>query len=191
MSLRFASPYHLPLTTYRFQLLSMRQLSFDKKQWEILREVCEQGYPKEVCGLLFGRPQSGNGLEKRVEKIAVLENVLDGKHSKRLNELMEAGVISINKERALKGGCFEFVIDPKEHYEKISQAMKDGLDQIGLFHSHPDHPAAPSATDAAQPFLAGWSNVIAAVHGGKFKEAKSWFREIEQASFQEEKILVQ
>ena len=36
------------------------------------------------------------------------------------------------------------------------------------------NPACPSATDASQPMLAGWINIIAAVHGGTFKEAKAW-----------------
>lgn len=124
-------------------------------------------------------------------KIEVLENVLDGKHQQRLMELIEAEAISINKERALRGGNFEFVIDPREQFQKLSKAQSAGYDHIGIFHSHPDHPAEPSVTDAAQPFLAGWSNIIVAVHGGKFKEARSWFRETDGASFQEEKIIVE
>src|SRR5688572_31717494 len=34
-----------------------------------------------------------------------------------------------------------------------------------LFRSN--YPPRPSATDEAQPMLAGWINVIASVHGGK------------------------
>ena len=170
----------------------MKALIFDKTEWEKLKAVCERGYPKEVCGLLFGKPGgNGNAEDNKVVKIEALENVLDGKHSLRLEELMKVGAVSINAERAGKGGYFEFLIDPREHYEKTAKASAEGLDQIGVFHSHPDHPAVPSPTDASQPYLAGWSNIIVAVHRGKFNEARSWTREKEDSSFQEEKILVE
>ncbi len=169
----------------------MSQVLFEPSQWQFLCKVCEEGYPKEVCGLLFGRSENPSKSEVRVDRVEVLANILNGKHMKRLTELLEAGAVSINKERALKGGNYEFLIDPQEHYEKISKAMKDGFDQVGVFHSHPDHPAEPSPTDASQPFLVGWSNIIVAVHEGKFKEARSWIREAEDSPFKEEKIFVQ
>lgn len=160
----------------------------------MLKTVCEKGYPKEVCGLLFSRIQAssgnGNDAEVRIEKIDALENILDGKHQKRLEELTRAGAVMITEDRASKGGFYEFAIDPSEHYRKTSQAFSEGLDQVGLFHSHPDHPAVPSATDASQPLLAGWSNIIVAVHQGRFKEARSWTRDGEESAFQEERILV-
>ena len=163
----------------------MSELLFDKAEWEKLKKVCEQGYPREVCGLLFGKPG-----ENKVLKIEVLQNVLLEKHAQRLKELLSAGAVALPKERLAGGGAFEFLIDPSEHYGKISEAAKNGLDQIGLFHSHPDHPARPSATDASQPFLSGWANIIVAVHQGKFKEARSWFRKTEGNSFQEQSILL-
>lgn len=169
----------------------MRKLIFDKKEWGKLQKVCEEGYPKEVCGLILGKVDISSDSQKKVARIECLENILNGKHPQRLAELVRAEAISISKERAVQGGNFEFVIDPQEHYEKVLKAQSEGLDQIGIFHSHPDHPAMPSATDASQPFLAGWSNIIVAVHKGKFKEARSWFREIEDSTFQEENIFVE
>ncbi len=170
----------------------MRTLFFNDEPWKKLKKVCEAGYPREVCGLLFGKISSnGHGHGPRVEKAEVLENILEEKHRKRLLELIEVGTVTIPKERALKGGFFEFLVDPKEHYQKISDALKEGLDQIGLFHSHPDHPPKPSPTDASQPFLVGWSNIIVAVDKGKFSEARSWYRDSEDSPFQEEEIFVQ
>lgn len=169
----------------------MKTLIFEKKEWMKLQEICVRGYPKEVCGLLFGRSGNGEESENRVVKVQLLENILNGRHPERMDELIRMNAISLNKERALSGGNYEFMIDPQEHYKKITEAERKGLDQIGLFHSHPDHPAVPSATDASQPFLAGWSNVIVAIHQGKFKEAQSWFREKENSAFQKEKILVE
>lgn len=159
---------------------------FDKKAWENLKKVCEGGYPKEVCGLLFAK-DGGN----KVAKIETLANVLDEKHAVRLEALVKVGAVSLPKERMGRGGAFEFVIDPEEHYRKTSQAAKEGYDQIGVFHSHPDHPPRPSETDTAQPLLSGWSNIIVAVDGGKFREARSWLRDSEDTPFQEQTILVE
>lgn len=164
----------------------MKTLLFCKDAFRKLQEICERGYPKEVCGLLFSETK-----QKKISRIEPLENILDGTHSKRLEELLQVGAISISRERSLKGGNFEFVIDPAEHYKKVYELQKIGLDQVGVFHSHPDHPAIPSPTDVSQPFLAGWSNLIVAVHKGQFKEMRSWIRERENSTFQEEKILIE
>ena len=167
----------------------MRELVFDRKEWEGLLQASEAGYPREVCGLLFG-PPGENPESNRVTKIALLENILQEKHAGRLKELVARQAVALPEERMGRGGAYEFLIDPQEHFQKILEAQKEGLDQVGLFHSHPDHPARPSPTDQAQPFLSGWSNIIVAVDQGKFKEARSWFRKSEDASFQEETILI-
>ena len=145
----------------------------------------EAGYPKEVCGLLFGKDGDGP-----VTKVEILSNVLDEKHAARLEALKAAGAVNLPENRMGRGGAFEFLIDPEEHYRKVTAAQKEGLDQTGLFHSHPDHPAQPSATDAAQPMLSGWSNIIVAVHQGKFKEARAFVRETENSAFQPQEIVV-
>lgn len=166
-----------------------RKLIFDRKEWDKLKNLCEEGYPKEVCGLFFGSILKQE--TTKVTKVEALENILDEKHSNRLKELLTAGVVTLPKERIFKGGNYEFLVDPKEHFSKSSIAQKQGLDQVGLFHSHPDHPAKPSAIDASQPYLAGWSCVIVEIVQGKFKEACSWFREKEDSPFQQEEILVE
>ncbi len=164
----------------------MKNLIFDRAAWENLKKVCEAGYPKEVCGLLFGKDGG-----KKISRIEALSNVLEEKYAPRLKSLVQAGAVSLSQDRMGRGGAFEFVIDPEEHFKKVNEAGKEGLDQVGVFHSHPDHPAEPSTTDASQPMLSGWSNIIVAVHGGKFKEARSWVRDLEDDPFQEEKIIVE
>ena len=39
--------------------------------------------------------------------------------------------------------------------------------------------------------LAGWVNIIAAVHGGTFKEAKAWWREDDEMPFKEVQFIVE
>ena len=164
----------------------MRELIFEPLAWKNLKEVCEAGYPKEVCGLLLGK-EGGH----TVERIEVLNNILAEKSKSLLDKLFSTESVALPSERLGRGGAFEFLIDPGEYQKKLSMAqIFDGLDQIGIFHSHPDHPAEPSATDVSQPMLAGWSNIIVAVHRGKVAAVRSWFREDEGSAFQEERILL-
>ena len=149
------------------------------------------GYPREVCGIVLGRPQDQGSDFHRVARVEILSNILEAQHAARLESLVQAGLIALPKERLERSGAFEFAIDPQEHCQKILKAEREGLDQIGVFHSHPDHPAVPSATDAAQPFLSGWSNLIVSIHDGKFKAARSWYRKSEGDPFQEQKIFIE
>ena len=119
-------------------------ISFTPESWTSLKQLSEQAYPFEGCGLLLGPLQS----DKVVRQIVPLRNVL----------------------RDEGRGRFDFSFSPKEFMEAQVEAERQKLDVVGLFHTHPDHPARPSPTDASQPMLAGWINVIAAVHGGKFKD---------------------
>ena len=166
------------------------QLKFLAQEWEYLKQVCELGYPKEVCGVLLGREGDGVGVSAEVLKVRTLTNILEPGHAEKLEKLIAAGAVSLNLERARAGGNYEFAIDPSEHFKVLELAQKQGLDQVGLFHSHPDHPPRPSPTDQSQPFLAGWSNIIVAVDRGKFQAALSWRRERDNDPFQEEKIIV-
>jgi proteasome lid subunit RPN8/RPN11 len=132
---------------------------FTASAWSALREQAETAYPFEGCGLLLG-PYAA---EKRVERVVRLEN-----------KLREEG-----------RGRFDFTFSPQEFAQAQLAAERENLDIVGIYHTHPDHPPRPSATDASQPMLAGWINVIASVHGGTFKEAKAWWRETDADPFVE------
>ena len=132
-------------------------ITFTPAAWNALKTLSEQAYPYEGCGVLLG-PLAG---EKVVQKVVELRN-----------RLRDEG-----------RGRFDFSFSPQEFMEAQRAAEKENLDVVGLFHTHPDHPPKPSATDESQPMLAGWINIIAAVHGGKFKEAKAWWRDDERNPF--------
>jgi proteasome lid subunit RPN8/RPN11 len=134
-------------------------ITFTPESWKLLQQMSEQAYPFEGCGLLLGPLMK----EKQVQKIVTLRNVL----------------------RDEGRGRFDFSFSPKEFMEAQREAEKQNLDVVGIFHTHPDHPPRPSPTDASQPMLAGWINIITAVHGGKFKEAKAWWRDDEHTPFVE------
>jgi len=50
-----------------------------------------------------------------------------------------------------------FEIDPKAFYDAFMQADRDGLEFIGLFHSHPA-PAYPSSVDLE--FMRLWGDAV-------------------------------
>ena len=138
-------------------------IRFTSDSWASLQREAQAAYPFEGCGLLLGPYQA----EEAVTHLVMLKN-----------QLREEG-----------RGRFDFAFAPDEFMRAQRATEKENLDVVGIFHTHPDHPARPSPTDAAQPMLSGWINVIASVHGGTFKEARAWWRDDERQPFEETELL--
>ncbi|MDP2689072.1 MAG: M67 family metallopeptidase, partial [Deltaproteobacteria bacterium] len=79
-----------------------------------------------------------------------------------------------------------YIISPTEIYLMDREARSQGLDIVGFYHSHPDHPNEPSKTDRewGQP---KYSYIIVSVNNGQ-AEARCWCFEDENAPFKEERI---
>lgn len=108
-----------------------------------MERLCEQGHPHEVCGLMLGVADGpGPTQRRRVVRLVTARN--------------------LNAERPHD----RYVLDPADFLRADDLAREAGLDVVGVYHSHPDHPSAPSATDLshAQP---GWSYPIAEVVAGR------------------------
>jgi proteasome lid subunit RPN8/RPN11 len=75
-------------------------------------------------------------------------------------------------------------VEPRYYLQAEEYAEKHNLQLLGMYHSHPDHPAIPSIQDraAAQPLL---SYLIISVNGGKPGYIRSW-RLNEEGNFEEE-----
>jgi len=65
------------------------------------------------------------------------------------------------------------------------EARAEGLDIVGYFHSHPDHPPRPSETDqkrAADSLSDGVFHIVVGVEGGERTTPTAWvFREATQS----------
>lgn len=94
----------------------------------LLREETRRVYPIEACALLFGHFTEENFL---VEKVVLTPNIL---HS-----------------------TTRFTINPETVVKEFNQAEIEGLDLIGLFHSHPA-PAKPSVIDLK--FMNLWEDAV-------------------------------
>jgi len=53
-----------------------------------------------------------------------------------------------------------YTVDPKEHLRADREAERQGVEIIGVFHSHTHTDAYPSATDVAQAPDPGWHYVL-------------------------------
>jgi len=119
-------------------------------------------FPDECCGFLFGKEENDS---RTVIKIQVVDNAKEGDKRRR------------------------FVISAKDYLNAEQFADANNLQLIGVYHSHPNHPAIPSEHDrvAAQPYF---SYIILSVMNGEFDHIRSWQLN-EQQQFEEEKILIQ
>jgi proteasome lid subunit RPN8/RPN11 len=142
----------------------------------------EQAYPQEGCGLLIG--QFDKGAVKRVVRLAPLTNRL------LADTVTNAPTLPPGRQGA-GAGKTEFYMDPAEFNAETLKAEREGNDVVGIIHTHPDHPAKPSAIDSSQPFLAQWSNIIVSVAQGRLADMKSWFRETDSEPFVEEVIAIE
>ena len=66
-----------------------------------------------------------------------------------------------------------YLIAPDDLRRLDADVRAAGLDIVGYYHSHPDHPAAPSAFDAAHAWP-WYSYVIVRIDRGRGAELASW-----------------
>ena len=99
-------------------------------------------YPHECCGLLVGTKK---GKEKRLVKVVKTEN--DWHNQKHLFH-----DFATKPDRNSRDS---FCIAPETLIKTQKQARQENLDIIGVYHSHPNHPAVPSRFDEQIAWSAG------------------------------------
>ena len=78
-----------------------------------------------------------------------------------------------------------------EDYREADAAARDqGLDVVGTYHSHPDHPARPSETDLAEATFPGFTYVIVSVRDGAPEALTAWTLAPDRSEFTREEIAV-
>ena len=124
---------------------------------EIRREG-ERAYPAECCGVLAGRP----GEVKEVLRLVPVKNRrTDDPH--------------------------RYLIAPDDLRRIEGELRSSGLEVLGCYHSHPDHPAAPSAfdTDQAWPW---YSYIIVRVDRAGAAELTSWVLNDDRSAMSPESV---
>lgn len=136
-------------------------LRLSKKLLQAIEEDAETSHPEECCGVLFG---TKDGERTTVSKVLKLDNKVD------------------------KNRTHRFLITPGEYRLAEMKAAKLGVEIVGLYHSHPDHPERPSQFDLDHAFP-WWSYVIVSVSKTKIEAVKSWVMKEDRSAFEEEMIM--
>jgi proteasome lid subunit RPN8/RPN11 len=140
----------------------------------IKQHACEM-YPEECCGALVGIAD-GDGA-KEVKEVVRLRN----SYSREI-----AADLGIDEnDRGMRN---RYVIDPKDLFATEKQARAKSMSIIGFYHSHPDHPAAPSKHDL-RVAGAGYSYLIVSVDQGTAKEATCWQTDLTRQRFEPESMV--
>jgi len=81
-----------------------------------------------------------------------------------------------------------FLIDPRDWQQAELEAMMNGLDVLGVFHSHPDDAPVASPRDVAWASWPGYSYLITQVLEGRPTFSRSWQLKADRSGFNEEVI---
>ena len=117
-------------------------------------------FPDECCGFFYGvEDAQGN---RNVSEVLVVNNAKDGDKRRR------------------------FEISPVDYMKAEQYALENNLQLLGVYHSHPNHPAIPSEHDrvAAQPYF---SYIIISVLDNRSTHMRSW-KLNDSFQFEEEEI---
>jgi len=121
----------------------------------------EAAYPEAGAGLLLGLV---DGEIKRVRQLLPLAN---------------------SREDAARHN--RYLLTAEDYMRGEEFAIQHGLDVLGVFHSHPDHPNRPSEFDRewAMPWF---SYLITSVHNAEAVESRSWLLRADRSAFDAEMI---
>jgi proteasome lid subunit RPN8/RPN11 len=135
----------------------------------------EQTYPDECVGLLLGR------LADDIREVVAVFPV----------ENRWAGQVALAESDDPHSRRDRFYLDPRDYLRADRFARAQGLDVVGCYHSHPDHPPVPSERDrVGAQAIAGpsFAFAIQSVHEGVAAELRSWLLVDQGARFVAETV---
>ncbi len=127
---------------------------------ESIHRHARETYPEECSGLIVGMD---TGEMKVVVDVWPAENTHEDERKRR------------------------FLIDPMDYMKLEERATERDLDVLGIYHSHPDHPAEPSEYDRDHA-LPGWSYIITSVREDGIKDTRSWILRDDRSGYNEESL---
>jgi len=138
----------------------MSRLVISPRHLQTIGRHAMASYPDECCGVLIGRALDDSTVVERL--LSVGNERQDSRHNR-------------------------YLISPETVLAAQKEARALGLDIVGYYHSHPDHPARPSDFDRehAWPWV---SYLIVSLEGRRVVDTRSWRLNDDRASFDEEVI---
>ena len=138
----------------------MSRLVISARHLHTAGQHAAMSYPDECCGVLIGRALGDSTVVERL--LSVGNERGDSRHNR-------------------------YLINPETVLAAHKEARALGLDVVGYYHSHPDHPARPSEFDREHAWP-GISYLIVSVEKGKVADARSWRLADDRERFDEEEI---
>lgn len=136
-------------------------IDIKKNHIDQIKEHAQKDYPYECCGILLGKFENGEKTVTQVLEI-VNEKEDENKHNR-------------------------YLIPSSKILETELYAIKNGLDIVGFYHSHPDHSAIPSAYDVEHA-LPVYSYLIVSVYDAKAVDFTISVLSTDRAKFENELI---
>ena len=129
-----------------------------------IRQASADAYPNECCGIMFGSEDGDDHVVKSLRPIVNARESGEQYH--------------------------RFLITAEEMMQAELEARRLGLEIVGFYHSHPDHPAKPSDYDRdhALPF---YSYIILRVAEGRPELMTSWRLQISREAFDPEQYEIE
>jgi proteasome lid subunit RPN8/RPN11 len=135
-------------------------IKIEQEAWDLMIAHAQKTYPNECCGAMLG-PIDGE--VKRVQLALPLDNAYPGAQRER------------------------YELRPEDLLFAEREARKNGMDVIGIFHSHPDCDAYFSKTDLENS-CPWYSFVVLSIQQGQFHHANSWLPNMEQTVAAKEEL---
>ncbi len=129
-----------------------------------IRAAGADAYPNECCGVMFGREEEGDHIVEALRPIVNAREAGEQYH--------------------------RFLITAEEMMQAELAARRLGLEIVGFYHSHPDHPARPSDYDRehALPF---YSYAMLRVADGAPELLTSWRLRPSREAFDDEPVEIE
>jgi len=126
-----------------------------------IHDHAKETYPEECSGVIVGM---NTGEIKVVVDVWRADNTHEDERSRR------------------------FLIDPLVYMKLEQQANERGMDVLGIYHSHPDHPSEPSEYDREHAWP-NFSYIIASVSSEQVEDMRSWVLKDDRSGYDEEPIV--
>ncbi len=138
-------------------------IAIGRRERAAMEAHARETYPEECCGILLGSAGPGR---KAVRSTIAIRNAEEDASRRR-----------------------RYTISPRDILEAEKEARRAGTEIVGFYHSHPDVPAVPSATDLREATWPALSYVIVCVRGGAIDGMRSWTLAEDRSAMNEEPIL--
>ena len=138
-------------------------IKVDKTAWDTMVSHAQSTFPNECCGAFFGK---NDGSEKIVTVAVPMENAYQGAQEDR------------------------YELRPEDLLAADKKARAEGLEMLGIFHSHPDCDAYFSKTDLANS-CPWYSFIVLSIKGGQFDHANSFLPNADQTVAEKEELVWQ